>query len=89
MLIVPKAVDSSYAKKPKETIKVLLKIVKDGDPWHSIHANACICALVNGPVRGWLATHVDVNTWDDQIGEGNETHREFAYKNCFRLIADK
>ena len=89
VLIVPKAVEAGYAAKPDATLRLLLKIVEEGQPWASIHASACINALVWGPEFGWMATHVDPKTWDDPIAEGRETHRRFEYDVCVRLIAEK
>jgi hypothetical protein len=89
ILIVPKDVEEGYAKKPEATVRLLLKIVDGGEPWASIHASACIHALVWGPQFGWMATHVDNKTWDDPIAEGRETRRESDYNHCVRLIAEK
>jgi hypothetical protein len=89
ILIVPKEVEARYAAKPDATVMLLLKIVEEGKPLASIHASACIHALVWGPEFGWMATQVDPKTWDEPIGEGRETNRRFDYDVCVRLIAEK
>jgi hypothetical protein len=89
VLIIPKDVKSAYEKKPQATVRLLLKIVEGGEPWPSIHASACINALVSSPEQGWMATHVDYKTWDDSIREGGETLRESYYDVCVRIIAEK
>ncbi|MCE9563517.1 MAG: hypothetical protein K8U57_15865 [Planctomycetes bacterium] len=89
ILLVPKEVEAKYVEKPGATVELLLKIVEKGEPMSSIHASACIHALVWGPKFGWMATHVDSKTWDDPIAEGRETHRQQKYNACVKLVAEK
>jgi hypothetical protein len=89
ILIVPNEIMAAYAKKPMATVRLLLRIIDGGAPPASIHASACINALVQGPEWGWMATHEDNETWDDLIADREETHREFAYNTCVRIITEK
>jgi hypothetical protein len=88
---VPAVIEKTYGKKPKATVRLLLKIVEGGQPWDSIHAVACIEALVESPeyasvgARAW-----EDKTWDDVIGEGNPlTQRELCRQVCVKLIIEK
>jgi hypothetical protein len=87
VLIVPKDVEAGFDAKPDATLRLLLKIVEEGEPWASIHASACVQALVWGPQFGWMATHVDPKSWDKPIAEGRETYRRLMYDRCVRRIA--
>src|SRR5262245_15185946 len=90
VLVIPKDVEASFARKPDQTVECLLNIVKVGGIWDSIHAMACIHALLCGPTAGWFATlHADDKSWDDRLPDGNETSREIEYERCAKLIAEK
>jgi hypothetical protein len=89
ILIVPKTVESLYATKPKATVRLLLNIVDHGEPWDSIHASACIYALVWAPEFGSIVTNVNTESWDHPIAAGRETYRRFTYNRCVRLIAKR
>lgn len=90
VLVVPKEIEAAYAKKPHATTRLLLKIVEGGRHWDSIHAVACIEALLWSPECAAITVMgTDEKTWDDPIEKDRETYREFSRLICVRLIVEK
>jgi hypothetical protein len=90
ILVVPKRIEEIYAKKPRATVDLLLKVVEGGRSWDSIHAVGCIQALVWEAEQGGIfAEGADAKAWDDAISEDRETWREFWRQNCVRLVDEK
>jgi hypothetical protein len=88
---LPKAVQTAYESKPRAAVRLLLKIVEGGRPGDSIHAVACIQALVKNPEYAAIGVRgADEKTWDEVIGGRNPgTRRELAREVCVKLIVEK
>jgi hypothetical protein len=91
VLVLPEGVQARYDAKPRATVRLLLKIVEGGRPWDSIHAAACVQALVESPKYAALtARGASDKTWDDVIGGANPlTFREHTRQVCVMLVAAK
>jgi hypothetical protein len=91
VLVVPKIIELQYARRPKATVRSLLKIVEDGEAWASITATAYIEALVESPEFAAItARGANAKTWDEVIGDTNrDTFREHSRKVLIKMIAEK
>jgi hypothetical protein len=89
ILVVPKNVKAAYAKKPKATVRLLLKIVEWASPFDALHANGCIGALVHSPPYGRLSATFPVEKLDDLLSDGTETFRERLRRGSVSLIVEK
>jgi len=91
VLVVPEVLKDLYKKKPKATVRLLLKLVEGSPAKDSLHAVCCIEALVHSPEYAAItARGADVAKWDQVIGGANPlTDREDSRRACVKLIAEK
>jgi hypothetical protein len=89
VFVIPRDVKLVFGKKPEATARLLLKIIEGGRPWDSIHAAACIRALISGPPAGAFGIPTDEETWDEPVGStSTDTPRHVARKECTKLVIE-
>jgi hypothetical protein len=89
VLSVPDPVQLAYTRKPQATVRLLMKIVDGGRAQDSIHAAACVQALVESPVSGALFAGISNATWDGPLNNIPKTMREH-FRGCLvRQIVER